>query len=1103
MKKKAILNNNNKVAFTQRNFKKSHGIKNSIENDQIITARPSSKTAKKINKNDNNQKKTKSNKKSKSISQQHLIKVENKFLITPNENILQNQRSFLVLESFLKEYQIKPVSLFILYLSDIWRELSIFSPEPNKGISRIIYSRFFPLPGLISKRLFDVLDNNKDGFISAKDFIEGLCILFCEEIFSLLKFIFVFYDFDNDDFITSEDIHAIMSYIPVINSFSDMVDIEEEICDTLFEIFGDEKKKMSLYEFTDLVINKERYEIFIPIISFFYEQKLFTNEQINIFYSHISDGKNDNINNVVNTYHIKNKIKLKVYGELNDDEINNENNEEKKLNELFFKENQIINDNKNNVITHTDENENITNENNNNIITNNDENDENENNTNENIENEEIVENKMIDDNDVFGNSDSFDKNQETLVFAIEEKETESRKKSSVDSNDSNNENKDNNLISCSKKNDNKNSVSSCLIKKDLFSNKKKVIFDDAKNKKELTTFYNKINEHDNDTTKNKKKSFNLINEKDANSSNYVNKIKPVERPLIHKRFQSTGNFAIQQQIKMKIIKSSPGFKFLQKSIPSLINNTKILSQYSLNKNKKQNKKNILKDICQSKIVNDDNENEYVNKLKTENNRINTEKKENKIKYESYLYKITPNSKRLKKMYFKLFNKDLYFYKNEKSTIHKGMHNLSNYYLEINDDDDEEEESFHSEQPEKNNKNTSNNSSNKSNIESSNLSINKQNLSEIKKTIINGIEYYSFLLINQRRKTQLYLTPDIYTYYDWVKELKNAMNFKDLNEQYEFIEFIGKGKFSQVFSALDIKNNRTVAIKHINKTNLKFVDLELIKNEIDILKICQHPYVVGLYDVIETYNTIDIILEYCKGGNLYRYFIKKNFKISEKQIVTYIHNISKAVYSMHNLGIIHLDLKLSNIAMISEDDENEIRILDFGLSKIIGPGETCTESYGTPGYAAPEVINEEPYRFKADVWSIGAIAYFMCSTKLPFDYITEGLNEKNIVLNTVNDELKFNESCWKKYSKEAVNFIKSTMNKDVNKRLSIKQVLEHEWIKKYFYDEVRKRKASCSLNFSLSDTNIKRLDKKSGNGGMVRSHSNYSLYAATGSVEMK
>ena len=58
MKKKAILNNNNKVAFTQRNFKKSYGIKNSIENDQIITARPSSKTAKKINKNDNNQKKT-------------------------------------------------------------------------------------------------------------------------------------------------------------------------------------------------------------------------------------------------------------------------------------------------------------------------------------------------------------------------------------------------------------------------------------------------------------------------------------------------------------------------------------------------------------------------------------------------------------------------------------------------------------------------------------------------------------------------------------------------------------------------------------------------------------------------------------------------------------------------------------------------------------------------------------------------------------------------------------------------------------------------------------------------------------------------------------
>ena len=118
---------------------------------------------------------------------------------------------------------------------------------------------------------------------------------------------------------------------------------------------------------------------------------------------------------------------------------------------------------------------------------------------------------------------------------------------------------------------------------------------------------------------------------------------------------------------------------------------------------------------------------------------------------------------------------------------------------------------------------------------------------------------------------------------------------------------------------------------------------------------------------------------------------------------------------MHNLGIIHRDLKLSNIALASEKED--IRILDFGLSKIIGPGETCSESYGTPGYAAPEVINEENYGFKVDVWSIGAITYFMCTSKLPFDYVTKGLKVKNIVVNTLNDEIKFKEECWKKLCK--------------------------------------------------------------------------------------
>ena len=106
---------------------------------------------------------------------------------------------------------------------------------------------------------------------------------------------------------------------------------------------------------------------------------------------------------------------------------------------------------------------------------------------------------------------------------------------------------------------------------------------------------------------------------------------------------------------------------------------------------------------------------------------------------------------------------------------------------------------------------------------------------------------------------------------------------------------------------------------------------------------------------------------------------------------------------MHNIGIIHRDLKLSNIALTKNNNEVEIRIIDFGLSKIIGPNQFCNEGYGTPGYAAPEVINRYNYSFEADIWSIGAITYFLCAGKLPFDYVRLGYCEKDIIENTLLD----------------------------------------------------------------------------------------------------
>jgi len=83
---------------------------------------------------------------------------------------------------------------------------------------------------------------------------------------------------------------------------------------------------------------------------------------------------------------------------------------------------------------------------------------------------------------------------------------------------------------------------------------------------------------------------------------------------------------------------------------------------------------------------------------------------------------------------------------------------------------------------------------------------------------------------------------------------------------------------------------------------------------------------------------------------------------------------------------VHRDLKLENIMMTDGDDRGKPKIVDFGLSKIIGPTETASEPFGTLGYVAPEVLKKQPYTYSCDIWSLGCILYALLSGSLPFDH---------------------------------------------------------------------------------------------------------------------
>lgn len=179
-----------------------------------------------------------------------------------------------------------------------------------------------------------------------------------------------------------------------------------------------------------------------------------------------------------------------------------------------------------------------------------------------------------------------------------------------------------------------------------------------------------------------------------------------------------------------------------------------------------------------------------------------------------------------------------------------------------------------------------------------------------------------------------------------------------------------------VRSAIHKPTKTRVAIKALRKEKLSVEELDLAKREIEILKCCQHPNIVRLMDVFENMQHIYIVMEVLTGGD---------FDIPEERAYKILHSLATALYYLHNYGIIHRDLKLENVMMADTSEDSDVKILDFGLSQLVGPNQRCKEPFGTVGYAAPEILQSKDYDKGIDIWSLGVIAYMLLSGTAPFE----------------------------------------------------------------------------------------------------------------------
>ncbi len=204
--------------------------------------------------------------------------------------------------------------------------------------------------------------------------------------------------------------------------------------------------------------------------------------------------------------------------------------------------------------------------------------------------------------------------------------------------------------------------------------------------------------------------------------------------------------------------------------------------------------------------------------------------------------------------------------------------------------------------------------------------------------------------------------------------------------KYEIIEWLGGGRFGDVFLAYDTIIEAQFALKI---SRMRREEIVMLRDEAKLLASLNHPNIVRFYNIDIIDNKFVLVMEYIRGRVLRE--IIKGGGIEVEQAKGILSQTLEAISYAHNLGVLHRDLKPENI-LLTED--NIVKITDFGLARFIKSGSLAASTAGTPIYMAPEAWAGS-YSEKSDIWSIGVILYELLTGIPPFlDDSLDGLKKK-------------------------------------------------------------------------------------------------------------
>lgn len=279
-----------------------------------------------------------------------------------------------------------------------------------------------------------------------------------------------------------------------------------------------------------------------------------------------------------------------------------------------------------------------------------------------------------------------------------------------------------------------------------------------------------------------------------------------------------------------------------------------------------------------------------------------------------------------------------------------------------------------------------------------------------------------------------------------MEKLDQIVSHDDPRQIYQMTRKIGQGASGSVYIAIDTRNQEKVAVKQMDLT--KQAKKELIVNEVNIMKESRHPNIVRFIDAyLVDQIVLWVVMELMEGGALTD--VVQDTELEEDQIAAICKETLLGISQLHDRDIIHRDIKSDNILISSS---GHVKLTDFGFcAKLEKSNVKRATMVGTPYWMAPEIIKQQPYDNKVDIWSLGIMTIEMIEGNPPY-IDEEPLKALYLIATKGKPELESPE----RSSELLLDFLDKMLQVDPEKRLPSKELLKHPFLEKACGSEVMK-----------------------------------------------